>query len=131
MDNLFTEFNRLAAYIISPTLFLSTSPASEQITHVRRSLISSWLYEIYRGNIIGTVFLDLVKAFDIVNHDIFLQKRKVSGCTDRGIMLKPVSRAVLLINTTSFLHQRFVHFFIHLFIHWRFLRTHEYPLNTA
>ena len=40
-------------------------------------LIDSWLKDIDNGNIIGTLYLDLRKAFDLVDHEILLYKMKL------------------------------------------------------
>ncbi len=37
-------------------------------------LIDEWLKHLDDGEIVGTVFLDFSKAFDLVNHDILLEK---------------------------------------------------------
>ena len=35
-------------------------------------LVDSWLRELDQGNLVGTVFLDFRKAFDLVDHDNLL-----------------------------------------------------------
>ena len=33
-------------------------------------LVNKWVTELDKGNMVGTLFLDLSKAFDFVNHDL-------------------------------------------------------------
>ena len=39
-------------------------------------VVDNWLTAINRNDMVGTVFLDLSKAFDVVNHNILIQKLK-------------------------------------------------------
>jgi len=39
--------------------------------------IDEWLSAIDNNEIVGTLFIDLSKAFDFVNHDILLEKLKL------------------------------------------------------
>ena len=41
--------------------------------------IDEWLSAINNNELVGTVFIDLSKAIDLVNHDILLEKLKLYG----------------------------------------------------
>ena len=42
-------------------------------------LINDWLSHIDKGNIVGAIFFDLKKAFDLVDHEILLQTLALYG----------------------------------------------------
>ena len=42
-------------------------------------LINNWLSHIDKGNIVGAIFFDLKKAFDVVDHEMLLQKLALYG----------------------------------------------------
>jgi len=48
-------------------------------------LINSWLKEADSGKYVGTVYLDLKKAFDLVDHKILLLKLKLYHFTEKSI----------------------------------------------
>ena len=48
-------------------------------------ITNNWYEELNKGNIIGCVTLDLTKAFDVLNFDIFLKKLQVYECHDNVI----------------------------------------------
>ena len=49
-------------------------------------MINDWLSDIDKGNIVGAIFFDLKKAFDVVDHEILLQKLDLFGV--RGTSLR-------------------------------------------
>jgi hypothetical protein len=54
-------------------------------SHIHISLIDTWLKDVDSGKIIGTVFLDLKKAFDLVDHEILLHKLKLYHFSENAV----------------------------------------------
>ncbi len=50
-------------------------------------LIDSWLQNIDSGQIVGSVYLDLKKAFDLVDHDILINKMSMYHFTESVLTL--------------------------------------------
>ena len=48
-------------------------------------MVDTWLENIDKGLYTGTIFIDLSKAFDTVNHDILLTKLKMYGCSSNAL----------------------------------------------
>ena len=48
-------------------------------------MIEQWLTGIDDGDIIGTVFLDFRKAFDLVDHILLLDKLAIYKCNDAAL----------------------------------------------
>ena len=49
------------------------------------SLTDKWLQALDQGKIIGSVFVDFRKAFDMVDHEILLKKLKIYQCDEKTI----------------------------------------------
>ena len=49
------------------------------------SVVNKWFSEIDKGNLVGTVNIDLRKAFNLLNHDILLAKLKCYGVSENTL----------------------------------------------
>ena len=50
-------------------------------------MTENWLKAINDGKIVGTVMVDFRKAFDLVDHDLLLQKLEIYKCNHKFIKL--------------------------------------------
>ena len=55
-------------------------------------LIDQWTACIDRGEIVGLLFLDLRKAFDLVDHKLLIQKYSAYKFCDPSIQFQPYSQ---------------------------------------
>ena len=72
-------YNFLTQYdLISPTQsgFRKKHSCETALTY----LINDWINIIDNGHLIGSVTVDMRKAFDVINFDILLEKLKIYGC---------------------------------------------------
>ena len=49
-------------------------------------IVDSWLHEINSSKAVGVIFIDLTKAFDLINHKILIQKLRLYGMDENTIM---------------------------------------------
>jgi hypothetical protein len=61
------------------------------------SLIDTWLNDVDSGNIFGTVFLDLKKAIDLVDHEILLHKLKLYHFSEVKLFKSYLSNRIQLV----------------------------------
>ena len=50
-------------------------------------MTETWLKAINDGKIVGTVMVDFRKAFDLVDHELLLQKLEIYKCSSKFINL--------------------------------------------
>ena len=50
-------------------------------------MTEEWLYALFSGNQVGLLLVDLCKAFDLVSHEILLEKLKLYKCSVKNAAL--------------------------------------------
>ena len=73
------------ATIISP--FLSAYCSGYSCEAVLLLLIESWRQDLDKGRTVGSVMLDLSKAFDLIPHNLLLDKLKAYGLSTQSLNL--------------------------------------------
>ena len=73
------------ATIISP--FLSAYHSGYSCEAVLLHLIESWRQDLDKGKTVGSVMLDLSKAFDLIPHNLLLDKLKTYGLSTQSLNL--------------------------------------------
>ena len=75
---------QLMLYLRSYNLIVSTQSGFRLHHSTKSKLIKmtdDWLEAMDQGVYTGAIFLDLHKAFDVVNHDLLIAKLQMYGCS--------------------------------------------------
>ena len=55
--------------------------------HALLKMIETWILKLNYGNKVGAIIMDLSKAFDTINHDLFLSKLKAYGFNESSVSI--------------------------------------------
>lgn len=82
---------QLMLYLRSYNLIVSTQSGFRPHHSTESILIKmtdDWLAAMDQGFYTGAIFLDLRKAFDVVNHDLFITKLQTYGCSSSTLLFR-------------------------------------------
>ena len=77
-------FTQLMLYLRSHNLIVSTQSGfrpHHSAESILLKMTDDWLAAMDQGSYTGVIFLDLRKAFDVVNHDFLIGKLQIYGCS--------------------------------------------------
>ena len=90
-----SNFSKIFEKLIYNQIFEFMNPKlSKYITGFRKNhntqhallkMIETWRSKLNCGNKIGALIMDLSKAFDTINHDLFLSKLKAYGFNENSV----------------------------------------------
>ena len=66
--------------------FIAAYRKTYSSSHVLMSVIENWKKYLDNKNIVGTVLMDLSKAFDCILHDLFIAKLQAYGFNKKALI---------------------------------------------